>query len=244
MSRKKNSEAQNYDFATKKEKYFKSDKGVSPFVLTTQVLGENEWTPALLEMRQKSLLAKLVEIWSLESWGTEEDERDADGRAEEGSAGGSKDKKAVPERYDIRERFWTGLLEVAKEKTALHANVSPGQYNWVGAGSGTRGLGFNYAVREHGTQVELYIDRGKDSDAENQRIFEELVGRREEVEAAFGDTLEWQRLDGRRACRIRYVIDVGGYRDPEKWAEIHEVPADAMARLEKAMKPAIQGLGL
>jgi hypothetical protein len=244
LSRKKNSEAQNYDFATKKEKYFKSDKGVSPFVLTTQVLGENEWTPALLEMRQESLLAKLVEIWSLESWGTEEDERDADGSVEEGSASVSKDKKPVPERYDIRERFWTGLLEVAKEKTALHAKVSPGQYNWVGAGSGTRGLGFNYAVREHGTQVELYIDRGKDSDAENQRIFEELVGRREEVEAAFGDTLEWQRLDGRRACRIRYVIDVGGYRDPEKWAEIHEVSADAMARLEKAMKPAIQDLGL
>ncbi len=242
LSRKKNSEAQNYDFATKKEKYFKSDKGVSPFVLTTQVLGENEWTPALLETRQGGLVAKLVELWGLESWGTEEDERDTDEGGEANAAGGDKEKKPVPERYDIRERFWTGLLEVAKGKTALHANVSAGQHNWVGAGSGTRGLGFNYAVREHDTQVELYIDRGKDSDAENLQIFEELLGQKDHIETAFNDALEWQRLEGRRACRIRFVVDVGGYRDPEKWEEIHEAATDAMARLEKALKPAIKGL--
>ncbi len=51
LSRRKNSEAQNFDFETKKEKYFKSDKGVSPFVLTTQVLGQADWTPTVLQAR-------------------------------------------------------------------------------------------------------------------------------------------------------------------------------------------------
>src|ERR1035437_10167525 len=49
LSRNKNSEAQNFDFETKKEKYFTSDKGVVPFVLTTQVLKHVEWTPMVLQ---------------------------------------------------------------------------------------------------------------------------------------------------------------------------------------------------
>lgn len=65
LSRKKNSEAQNYDFATKKEKYFKSDKGVCPFVLTTQVLNESDWTLQVIEKRQGMLIAKLKETWAL-----------------------------------------------------------------------------------------------------------------------------------------------------------------------------------
>lgn len=65
LSRAKNSEAQNFEFDQKKEKYFKSGKGTSPFHLTTQVLNEREWTPKVLHERQKQLVGKLKEIWSL-----------------------------------------------------------------------------------------------------------------------------------------------------------------------------------
>jgi hypothetical protein len=239
LSRKKNSEAQNYDFETKKEKYFKSDRGVCPFALTTQVLGAKEWSPTLLQERQEALLEKLRELWSLEAWDVEDDER---GEVEGGADPRPTPRKAVPERYDIRERFWAGLLEKAKEKTKLHANISSGQYGWVGAGSGKRGLGFNYAVREHETQVELYIDRGRDAAAENKAIFDQLHAQKGQIETVFGDDLEWQRLDDRRACRIRKVINLGGWRDAEQWAGIHEAATDAMARLEKALKPHIVNL--
>ncbi|MBS0181742.1 MAG: DUF262 domain-containing protein [Nitrospira sp.] len=65
LSRAKNSEAQNFDFEEKKERYFKSAKGISPFVLTTQVLNETEWTLEVLHNRQEQLVGKLQEIWSL-----------------------------------------------------------------------------------------------------------------------------------------------------------------------------------
>ncbi|MEH2373778.1 GmrSD restriction endonuclease domain-containing protein [Nostoc sp.] len=64
LSRKKNSEAQNYDFAKKKQIYFTS-KTVSPFALTTQVLMEQEWTPEVINKRQKHLIYKLKEVWRL-----------------------------------------------------------------------------------------------------------------------------------------------------------------------------------
>ena len=55
LTRKKNSAASNYDFSTKKSAYF-SRGGVSPFVLTTQVLNHGEWTPKVVADRQSELL--------------------------------------------------------------------------------------------------------------------------------------------------------------------------------------------
>jgi hypothetical protein len=66
LPRRKNSEASNYDFATKKQKYFASRSGVVPFVLTGQVMSESDWRPAQLEKRQESLLAALRKEWRLE----------------------------------------------------------------------------------------------------------------------------------------------------------------------------------
>ena len=63
LSRSKNSAASNYDFQTKKEKYFNSP--VSTFALTVQVLKEQEWTPQIAEVRQRYLLAELKQIWLL-----------------------------------------------------------------------------------------------------------------------------------------------------------------------------------
>ncbi|MEI9477205.1 MAG: HNH endonuclease family protein, partial [Deltaproteobacteria bacterium] len=65
LSRKKNAQAQNYDFDKKKEGYFATSKGVSPFALTTQVLQKTEWTPAIINDRQKDLLQKLKTLWRL-----------------------------------------------------------------------------------------------------------------------------------------------------------------------------------
>lgn len=64
LSRRKNSQAKNYDFEKKKEKYFKHG-GISPFALTTQVLNESEWKPEVVEKRQQQLLNKLMDIWNL-----------------------------------------------------------------------------------------------------------------------------------------------------------------------------------
>lgn len=151
-------------------------------------------------------------------------------------------KKELAERYIIRERFWTQLLDRAKAKTKLHAAISPRHNGWIGTGAGKSGLGFNYVVRQHEADVELYIDRGKDTEEENKAIFRALIASQKEIEAAFGEPLEWQLLEGKRACRIRKTIGLGGYRDEEKWPILHDAMIDAMVRLEKALRPHIAKL--
>ena len=66
LTRKKNSAASNYEFDKKKQSYF-TQGGVSPFVLTTQVLDKNEWTPAIVAEQQNQLLALLEKHWRLKN---------------------------------------------------------------------------------------------------------------------------------------------------------------------------------
>jgi hypothetical protein len=153
-------------------------------------------------------------------------------------------KEELAERYIIRQRFWTGLLDRAKGKTKLHANISPSRENWISTGAGKSGLSLNYAIRQHDAQVELYIDRGKELERENKAIFDALLGSKTEIEQAFGAPLEWQRLEEKRACRIRQEIKIGGYRDDDKWPKLQEAMIDAMVRLEKAMRPHIDKLSI
>ena len=65
LSRRKNSSASNLEFETKKTEYFLRG-GVSPFALTTQVANESEWTPSVLERRQRRLISALKREWRLE----------------------------------------------------------------------------------------------------------------------------------------------------------------------------------
>jgi len=65
LTQKRNSKAQNFDFDTKKTAYFGGKRGVSSYVLTTQVLKTDVWTPSVVEQRQKDLLEVLVDRWEL-----------------------------------------------------------------------------------------------------------------------------------------------------------------------------------
>jgi hypothetical protein len=151
-------------------------------------------------------------------------------------------KKELAERYGIRQRFWSLLLESARPKTKLHAGLSPSQYNWIGTGAGKAGLAFNYSVTQHATKIELYIDRGRDNEAENMRILDALLANKQEIEEAYGGALDWEPLEGRRACRISDQLEIGGYRDEARWPEIAETTTDAMIRLERALRPHISNL--
>ncbi len=63
---RKNPAASNYDFATKKNVYFKGKGTASPFILTQEVRSEDTWIPAMLGDRQKRLVGVLEKHWELE----------------------------------------------------------------------------------------------------------------------------------------------------------------------------------
>lgn len=156
------------------------------------------------------------------------------GPSEEALIAGAK-KKQMAERERQRYRFFEGLLEHAKKKTQLHANIRPSKQGWVAAGSGIGGVAFNYVVRQRDARVELYIDT-PDGDR-NQRIFKALSLEKEVIEGAFGFPLVWDTKEGRRACRIQKTFATGGYLNEDRWDAVHEELAEAMVKLESAVRP-------
>ncbi|HOS91714.1 MAG TPA: DUF4268 domain-containing protein [Armatimonadota bacterium] len=164
------------------------------------------------------------------------------GPPEEAARGGTS-KRELAERHLIRRRFWTQLLDRARGKTKLFAGVGPSHEASISAGAGVSGLSYNYVVMQHDARVGLYIDLGKGSEKETEARYDALLASREQVEAAFGCPLVWQRLEGKRACRIKHDLPGAGYKDAEeRWPEIQDRMIDAMVRFEAAFRPHIAKL--
>jgi hypothetical protein len=152
-------------------------------------------------------------------------------------------KKEIAERYHERNRWWVSLIDRSIAVNKLHAHINPGSRGYISTSSGIRGLNLAYVVLENECAVELYIDRGKDSEDENLRLFDELHANRDAIEKAFGAPLSWERLDGKRTCRIKFASNAGGYRSPEEqWPTIQDTIIQAMDRLEKALRPYLKQL--
>jgi len=62
------------------------------------------------------------------------------------------------------------------------------------------------------------------------------------IESTFGDKLDWQELEGSRACRICKSMK-GGWDEPEaEWGKLQDELIEAAIRLERALKAPIQAL--
>ena len=86
------------------------------------------------------------------------------------------------------------------------------------------------------------MDLPNTSNEENKACFDAFIADKDQIEKVFGEPFEWQRLEGRHACRIKKDITIGGYLDENSWPEIHELLIDAMVRLERAFKAPIENL--
>lgn len=136
-------------------------------------------------------------------------------------------------RHHIRREFWAKLIPAMNTSSSnLYQNISPSAYNWIGAGSGIRGVGFNFSISKTYARAELYIDTGEQN--ANKMIFDTLFSQRADIENVYGGTLEWERLDDKRASRVKAEQPANVF-DRDQWDEMIAFMVDAMCRLEKAI---------
>ena len=145
------------------------------------------------------------------------------------------------ERHDLRRRFWEQLLPRARQRTQLHANISPSDDNWIWASAGIPGLSWMYSVKQHEAGVSLYIDFP--DAAANKAAIAKLMQEKDSIEASFGSPLDWWPLPDRRCSIVSSGIKGAGYRTPEEgWPKLHEEMVSAMIKLESTLGPRLQGL--
>jgi hypothetical protein len=146
------------------------------------------------------------------------------------------EKKELAKRHHKRLAFWESLLSKSKEKTKLFSNVSPSKESWISTGIGLTGLGLNYVITYDWGAVELYIDRGKDSEIVNKERFDYFFSKKDEIEKELNEPLIWERLDNKRASRIRKKFDKIGLRDEEQWNDLQDKMIDFMIKFEKTLR--------
>jgi hypothetical protein len=107
-------------------------------------------------------------------------------------------------------KFWEALLVRLAKEEPNWTRRRPGDTvlgeNWIDMPSKIRGASLNFSFARGGRlRNELYIDSGNQE--ENDRIFSAMASRREAVEQAYGGSLEFEPLEGRRAARIAAYTD-------------------------------------
>ena len=146
-------------------------------------------------------------------------------------------KKEWADRHYARLEFWKSLFERSKSKTRLFSSISPGRDYWLGIGAGSSGLAFNYSILQDQGCVELYIDSPKEQGLKNKLIFDKLFEQKAEIEKEFGGSLDWEKLEGKRACRIRKRYDIEGLTTPDSWADLQEAMIEGMIKFDRIFRP-------
>jgi hypothetical protein len=151
-------------------------------------------------------------------------------------------KKELAERHYLRMEFWKQLLVKAKGKTHLFERKSPSYNNWLSTRADKAGFAYSLVIRMEDAQAEFYIDHGEAD--ENKRLFDIFLNKKTEIEEKFGSSLDWQRLDDRKPCRIRYLVHGLGLADQNRWPELQDKLINSIIQLEKVMKPILQNINL
>ena len=155
------------------------------------------------------------------------------GPSYERHAGGEM-KKEFAEREQKRATFFQQLLDKCNEKTKLFSNVSPGCQQWITAGAGISGNGWQFVITKKAARVELFI--ASPDAATNKKRYENLFLHKTEIEEKFGSSLLWDLNEERKQQYVRVPIETGGLDDEEKWGEIQDALVDSLIRLEKALQ--------
>lgn len=77
--------------------------------------------------------------------------------------------------------------------------------------------------------VELYINDNKD-------LFDSLVGKKDEIEDNLGFTMTWDRLDGKKASRIKHYITGLNFDDHSNYDELMNHVIDVAVKMRDVFK--------
>jgi len=144
-------------------------------------------------------------------------------------------QEELKSRHKIRITFWKQLLsQINNSEAKLFQNISPSKDNWITAGIGMFGVGLGFVVSKSSARTELYINRGNEE--ENNKIFDQLIAQKAHIESDFNGELIWERMDGKKTCRIKNELTQVNVYLEDDWEKMISFLTDSMIRMEKSFR--------
>jgi hypothetical protein len=116
----------------------------------------------------------------------------------------------------LRQSYWTEFRAYLEESEPLFSLRNPWEKAWYQVSIGRAKFGINCKIskQKNRLSVELYFD------PENaEKYFDLLKEDKDEIEAEIGSNLEWERLEGKNACRIAVYNRNADIENKEEWDE-------------------------
>lgn len=147
---------------------------------------------------------------------------------------------APTETMEKYRSYFQGLIDELRQVHKF-TNAKSGQpQNWYTFASDNSKV-FKYSVsfaQGGRVRVELYIDCGDKE--RNENLFDCLLERKDDIVAALGIQLEWERLENRRACRIAAYRDGDIDADSETLVEIRKWTIQNLLKFKAVFPPIVQ----
>ena len=148
---------------------------------------------------------------------------------------------ATGSRHEIRKKYWEYALPAIKAAfggNGPFSNINPVANNYVSGFIGIPGVCINCVSNFDGARVELYL--GMAEKGQNKAVFDHLFMRKEEIEAAMGSELAWNRSDENKSSKISCIltdVDISRETDWPRMAQFHaEQGAAILAAFKKHLE--------
>ena len=149
--------------------------------------------------------------------------------------------RVASERQERYEAFFQRLIDTLREEHRFTNAKKASPVNWYSFTTGYSRIGYgaNFSGQRE-ARVEVYIDY---QDGErNIQLLEALEQHKEQVEAELHQSLDWQRLENRRACRIVVTRDGSIDDDEDALAETQTWMIDTLLNFKRVFDPLLARL--
>ncbi|HWP30766.1 MAG TPA: DUF4268 domain-containing protein [Fimbriimonadales bacterium] len=147
-------------------------------------------------------------------------------------------KETPSARGEAYRAFFQSLIDELRTKHSFtKARIAQPQ-SWYAFPTGFSGITYAVAFSYGGrVRVELYLDMGETD--ENKKLFDWLYEQKQSIESELGESLDWERLDERRASRIAIYRD-GSIDEVEKLDEIRAWAIQELLKFRNVFLPRLR----
>ena len=149
-----------------------------------------------------------------------------------------KSVKIVSKNSDVsdsercRLEFWTQLNEVLEERGKPFNKRKPTTDHWysIAIGSSECHISIDLINKNHKIRVGVWI-------GDNKELFDKFYANKDQIEAACGFELEWNRLDNKKASFVCTYIPGLDFDSVGNYAELMNKSIDLVLTMRKAFVP-------
>ena len=155
-----------------------------------------------------------------------------DGRRREG--GGE-----LTDTQELEYEYWRGLRELLEERKSSLKAQKAGPHHWLKFPIGRSCFHMAALVNTQDNRIGVELCLGGQ---EAKQQFKRLKAMKNEIEAAFGQALDWRELPARQVCRIMCVRPDATIADRKAWPDFHAWHVDKLERMDRAFRARVRAL--